>query len=140
MLSSCVSAWMAASTGVTLKTGMERAEVHHKLGAPNSTCKDVTLKNGNGEKVKAKFVDTHLYRGKLNSFDEGAGQAITNAVTLGTAEAIMIPMTAADIAVRSAQKHRVEVSYGADSRVLKYSIDAPLQSAEIPDNPRYSVR
>lgn len=140
MMSSCVSAWMAASTGVTLKTGMQRTEVHRKLGAPTSTSTGITVKNGYGETMKAKFVDTHLYQGKLNSFDEGSGQAISNAVTLGTAEAIMIPMTAADIAVRSMQHHRIEIAYGPDLRLLEYSDNEPLQRAGVPDKSRDSAR
>lgn len=140
MMSSCVSAWMTASTGVTLRTGMDRAEVHRKLGAPNATITDVTVENGYGRKVKAKVVDTHLYRGKLNSLNEGAGQATSNAVTLGAAEAISIPLTAVDIAVRSVQKHRVEIAYGADLRLLEYSDNAPLPRAGPPDASRNPVR
>lgn len=140
MMSSCVSAWMAASTGVTLKKGMERAVVHRKLGTPASTSTDVMVKTGYGETIKAKFVDTHLYQGKLNSFDEGSGQAITNAVTLGTAEAIMIPMTVADIAVRSVQHHQIEIAYGANQRLLEYSDNKPLRKAGMPDKSRDPAR
>lgn len=140
MMSSCVSAWMAVSTGVTLRSGMERAEVHRKLGTPNATITDVKVKNAYGRELKAKFVDTHLYRGKLNSFDEGSGQAISNAVTLGAAEAIAIPMTAAEIAVRSVQHHQIEIAYGADLRLLEYSDNEPLQRAGMPDKSRAPAR
>ncbi|MBB5036081.1 hypothetical protein [Prosthecobacter dejongeii] len=138
-MSNCVSAWMTASTGVTLKTGMERAEVHRQLGAPNATITDVTVLDTYGRELKAKFMDTHVYQGKLNSFDEGSGQAISNAVTLGTAEAIMIPMTAAEIAMRSMQHHRIEIAYDANQRLLEYADNEPLQRARAPDKSRNSA-
>lgn len=140
MMSSCVSAWMAASTGVTLKKGMERAVVHRKLGTPASTSTDVMVKTGYGETIKAKFVDTHLYQGKLNSFNEGSVQAMSNALTLGTAEVIMIPMTVAGIKVQKMEQHEVEIAYGADLRLLEYSDNEPLQKAGVPDKSRTPAR
>lgn len=126
--SSCVSAWMTGSTGVSIKRGMNRDEVHQKLGPPSSAGepKNFDIRGFSNEKKTVRLVDVHLYRGKINSVDEGGGQAIANALTLGTAEVIMIPMTAAEIAVRSAQNHRIDVAYGDDLRVLDYTVnDSP---------------
>lgn len=125
--SSCVSAWMAGSTGVSIKRGMSRDEVHQKLGPPSSAGgpKNFDIRGFSNEKKTVRLVDVHLYRGKINSVDEGGGQAIANALTLGTAEVIMIPMTAAEIAVRSGQNHRIDVAYGDDLRVLDYTVKDP---------------
>lgn len=119
---------MTGATGVRIKPGMNREEVHQKLGPPTSVGepKSFDVRGYRNEKKNVRLVDVHLYRGKINSVDEGGGQATVNALTLGTAEVIMIPMTAADIAVRSGQNHRIDVAYGDDLRVLDYKVtDAP---------------
>lgn len=128
--SSCVSAWMTGATGVNIKPGMNRDEVHQKLGPPSSAGepKNFDIRGYRNEKKNVLLVDVHLYRGKINTVDEGGGQATLNAVTLGTAEVIMIPMTAASIAVRSGQKHRIDVAYGDDLRVLDYTVKDPLKN------------
>ncbi len=124
MSSSCVSAWMTGATGVKIKRGMTRDVVHQKLGPPNATldARKLDLRGTQGGKPKINIVDVHLYRGKINTVDEGGGQAIANALTLGTAELIMIPMTAVDIIIRSGQKHKISVDYGADYKVISHSV------------------
>ena len=72
------------------------------------------------------YLDIHHYRGKLNSADEGSGQAIVNALTLGTAEAIMIPLTAVDIVARSFGNHEIFVFYNKNNTVEDVLINPHL--------------
>ncbi len=127
MTTGCVSAWMTTGTGVRINDGMERSEVHKILGSPVSTgdSKDFKSRSYTYKAEEIRLVDVHLYKGKVNTVDEGSGQAIMNALTLGTAEVIMIPMTAAEIAIRSSTSHKISVAYDDNLRVIDSIVTDP---------------
>ena len=120
--SSCISAWMAAGTGVNIDSGTDREEIHQILGKPVGTGDpaDFNFRTADDKKKPVSIVDVHLFRGKVNSVAEGSELAMLNAYTLGTGEVYMIPFTIYDIVARSSENHRIEVAYDADFHVLGY--------------------
>ncbi len=102
---------------------MSRSEVHARLGEPQETTDG--LRNGARTFVKPSEVaitDRHRYSGKVNYPEEGGGQATVNALTLGTAEVVLIPLTLADIASRSASTTLVDVFYNPRHEIIDFRI------------------
>ena len=114
---------MTASTGkeLSIYRGTSRIEVIKQLGEPKERRTDI-----NGEttarfisyRTPVSYIEIFRYRGKLNAPDEGGGQAIINALTLGTAEVAMIPLTTADIAIRSVENNLIYVFFDSNSNVV----------------------
>ena|ERR1017187_7514716 len=129
-LCGCVSAWMTNATGkkIYFQTGMPRTDVVKTLGAPKERKTEINaaLRNHLSYLHKAiAYVEIYEFKGKINTVDEGGGQAIMNALTLGTAEVIMIPMTAADIVVRSLETNLIYVFYDDSDLVVDFMINPP---------------
>ena len=127
-LSSCVSAWMTNATGkqVSIENGTPRSKVISAYGEPVETRKEISpalVNELRSEPSSLGYLDIHKFRGKINAVDEGGGQAIANAITLGTAEVIMVPLTVLDILGRSFTEHEIFVFYSSGDRVVGILID-----------------
>lgn len=124
---SCISGWMTAGTGMypNKLRGKSRTQVIGKLGQPQET--KTTWKNEFASQslcgVMLKSIDRFAYTGKVNSIDEGSGQAIANALTLGTSEMIAIPLTTVEIIARSFGHHQIYVMYDKDEVVIDAFVD-----------------
>lgn len=118
---------MTGATGKRLefREGMPRAEVVKTLGQPESKTTDVKGEHRyefRHRDLKIAYSESYRYRGKINSIDEGGGQAIMNALTLGTGEIILIPLTTIDIAKRSLETHEIHVFYSDKDTVVGFLI------------------
>lgn len=126
--SGCVSAYMTHYTGrkINLPEGTPRTEVIETLGEPEEITKEISTiyrKEFRHSKKKIERLEIHRYRGKINTVDEGGAQATVGAITLGISEVFMIPATAADIAERSFEKHKIYVFYDESDEVVGLLID-----------------
>lgn len=119
---------MAGATGkrITFDKGTPRNEVISTLGLPKETISQIDnniKKRISGSTQLIAYADIHSYRGKVNAVDEGGAQATVNAFTLGTSEAVMIPLTVYDIARRSVQLHEIFAVYNQNDRLEGILID-----------------
>lgn len=127
-ISGCISAWMTGATGekVYFSKGTPRAEVVNSLGEPvekRDKVSNALFHRLHTSPELISYLEIYEFKGKLNSVDEGGGQATVNALTLGTGEVIMIPLTTLDIIRRSFGSHRIFVFYDSSDKVVQILID-----------------
>lgn len=119
----CVSAAMDRATGtrIDFSPGMPRSEVVAKLGVPKERRTDISAEARQDfahVRREISFVEHFEFRGKINYGDDGSGQAMIGALTLGLGEVVMIPLTARDIAQRSKETNLILVFFDAQERVV----------------------
>ena len=126
--SGCISAWMTAGTGkrIYFGEGTPKPEVRSVLGEPFETSTEIDPRYRKAFSWSKRTI-THLekfaYNGKINSPAEGSSEATANAVSLGTAEVVMIPLTALSIVTRSLGRHIILVFYDENNEVVGFEID-----------------
>ena len=106
--------------------GTPKLEVRSALGEPIETSYDIDPKYREDFSWRNRKITHHekyAYKGKINTVDEGGGQATVNALTLGTGEVIMIPLTALSIVTRSFGMHIIYVFYDKNNEVVGFKID-----------------
>lgn len=101
-----------------LKEGTPQSRIRSSIGQPvesyvrgGSRLASYELEN------PAHAYDAFYIRGKVHKPGDGAGQAMVNAVTLGTGEAITIPLTFLKLLHESGERHTLVVFY---DRTLGY--------------------
>lgn len=128
----CVSGVMTASTGKKLEitSGDSRLDIISKLGAPTERRTDISpqaRKYFSYSRKPIVFAEIFEYKGKINSSDEGAGEAMIGTLTLGVSEIFMIPATAVSIAKRSKETNRIYVFFDDSDQVVAYMINPTVE-------------
>lgn len=77
-------------------------------------------------KKEISNLEVCVYRGKVNTREEGWAQATTRAVTLGVGDVALVPLTAVDIATRKLDKNRFFVFFDCDDKIIDFLLNAKL--------------
>ena len=137
LFTGCVSGVMTASTGKDLAfpPGTSRVDVISALGAPMERRTDISAearKRFSHRHEPVAFAEIFEYKGKINYSDEGSGEAMIGALTLGASEIIMIPATAVSIVKRSRATNHIYVFFDSSERVIDYIVNPQLEYQSSP--------
>jgi hypothetical protein len=133
LTSGCASVWLTCHTGKTIyfEQGTKRSEIINILGEPSGRSRVVEERHalrlrytaGGISSNQISHIENYDYKGKINSIDEGSGQAMANAITLGTGEIIALPITVVSIVTRSFGHHKIFVFYDDKDQALAFIIE-----------------
>jgi hypothetical protein len=103
-------------------TSTTRDMFRDKLGAPTQS-----WENGSTNLAQYNVTNTYAYdafavRGKIAKPGDGSAQATISAISLGTMEPIMIPITIATVVSKSSQQHTLVIFYDATAHYKKHEL------------------
>jgi hypothetical protein len=100
------------------KDSTTREMFRAKLGPPIRSWEKGSRARAEYDVATDYAYDAFAVRGKIAKPGDGSGQATVNAVTLGTSEVIMVPLTIISVLGMSAERHTLVVFY---DRKLHYN-------------------
>jgi hypothetical protein len=129
--------WLCATSIGCVSSAIDRyTSRHRKLFEPTSTremfrakfgapIKSWQMRSTNTAKLKAQSVcayDVFLVKGKLAKKGDGSAQATANALTLGTSEAITIPLTIVSSISESTKEQILVVYYDSSMNYKRHEV------------------
>lgn len=114
---SCVSTLLERSTNrhrSILAEESSQAEIRKAIGPPSETWQKTSGESPLYQSAGAYAYDAFLVRGRVARPGDGAAQATVNAVTLGTSEAITLPLTLVGVATKPFTTQKLIVFYDRD--------------------------
>lgn len=99
-----------------------RTMFRDKLGAPIQSWQVGSTNFASYDDKVAYAYDAFAVRGKIAKPGDGSGQATVNAISLGTSEVIMIPVTVIGAIGASSQEHTLVVYYDSTMHYYRHAL------------------
>jgi len=122
---SCVSTAIERSTNkhrTVLVADKTREEMRSEIGIPIESWESNSSQAPNYRTRVFHAYDVFIVRGVVARPGDGSGQATLNAVTLGTGEAIAIPLTLASSVTKPFTTQKLIVFYNKDYKYITHQI------------------
>jgi hypothetical protein len=103
-------------------TATTRDMFRAKLGAPVQSWEVGSTNLAAYDVTNAYAYDAFAVRGKIAKPGDGSGQATVNAISLGTSEVIMVPLTIVGVIDQSMQRHTLVVFYDATFHYQRHEL------------------